>query len=97
MSSYYGPDPEIVDRLGRSVILLRDRLIRAGEPHVAERLGDIESRLRRGEMSAIRSLVSETNGGMGSLDDLAILRADIDALRALAQLAYNSAWNTQSS
>src|SRR4051812_43921644 len=94
MTTYYGPDPETVKTLRRSLLLLRDRLIRAGELHVAQRLSDDEARLGRGDMSAIRSIISEATGSMGSLNDVTILSEQIGELRTLAEFARNSAWKT---
>jgi hypothetical protein len=83
MIGFVGPPPERIEALVVSLLHVRNLLVRHGEERVSERLSAIESRLVSHDLSEIQSIISETSGGMGSLNDLILSASnghDMDGL-----------------
>lgn len=95
MQPSYGPSPEMISALRESLDAVVARLVGTGEDATGQRLRDLERRLASGDMSAIGSILSETMGGMGSLNDVPVHRRPIEELRQRAEAARASPWRTQ--
>ncbi|MBV9883666.1 MAG: hypothetical protein JO276_11710 [Sphingomonadaceae bacterium] len=67
----------------------RRLLVDHGDRSTAPRLSALEERLRRGDESALASVVSEATGGMGSLNDRWLCRENGDEVEQHETSAVN--------
>ena len=89
MDRFVGPRPECLEALRKSLVRVRELLVRHGDEHVAERLSVIERELMSLDTSGIQSIISETTGGMGSLNDLILSSSNGHNMDELPEVAVN--------
>ena len=68
------------DAVAEAVAQARQLLVDYGDRVTATRLAALEEGLRRGDESALASVVSEATGGMGSLNDRWLCRENGDRI-----------------
>jgi hypothetical protein len=79
------PRPELI----KTLQAIQDLLTRHGVRYLPERLSRIEAQLQSNDSAAIQAIISETTGGMGSLNDKVVSHSNGDNLDGFPEVAVN--------
>jgi len=81
--------PAVIAALIEATSDVRSLLLAHGEKHISARLLNLERDLAAGDRRAVRSAVSETTGGMGSLNDRILAASNGDQIERWRERSIN--------